>query len=100
MGASHDAAGPLAGHRGCHGLLASLALGRGEHHKVDFGNPDFKTYAESLGATGHRIERADQLLPALHTVVADGGVHVIACPVDYRENLRLTNRLGELTIAL
>ena len=44
--------------------------------------------------------RADQLLPALHTVVADGGVHVIACPVDYRENLRLTNRLGKLTIAL
>jgi acetolactate synthase-1/2/3 large subunit len=77
-----------------------MDLELGEHHQVDFGNPDFKTYAESFGATGHRVERADQLLPALRTALADGGVHVIACPVDYRENLKLTNRLGELTIAL
>jgi hypothetical protein len=32
--------------------------------------------------------------------LADGGVHVIACPVDYSENLKLTSWLGELTIAL
>ena len=84
-----------------YGLIKwKMDLELGEHHQVDFGNPDFKTYAESFGATGHRIERADQLLPALRTALADGGVHVIACPVDYRENLKLTNRLGELTIAL
>jgi acetolactate synthase-1/2/3 large subunit len=64
-------------------------------HQVDFGNPDFTVYAGSFGATGHCIERADQLLPALRAALADGGVHVIACPVDYRESLKFTNRLGD-----
>jgi acetolactate synthase-1/2/3 large subunit len=84
-----------------YGLIKwKMDLELGEHHQVDFGNPDFKTYAESFGATGYRIEHADQLLPVLRKALADGGVHVIACPVDYSENLKLTSRLGELTIAL
>jgi acetolactate synthase-1/2/3 large subunit len=77
-----------------------MDLELGEHHQVDFGNPDFTAYANSFGATGRRIERADQLLPTLRTAFADGGVHIIGCPVDYSENIKLTDRLGELTIAL
>jgi acetolactate synthase-1/2/3 large subunit len=32
----------------------------------------------------------------LRTALADDGVSIIACPVDYSENLRLTERLGQL----
>jgi acetolactate synthase-1/2/3 large subunit len=72
----------------------------GEHRQVDFTNPDFVTYAQSFGAAGQRITSAGQLGPALRTALSSGGVHIIACPVDYAENMKLTNRLGELTIAL
>ncbi|GGV07065.1 hypothetical protein GCM10010260_50870 [Streptomyces filipinensis] len=37
------------------------------------------------------------VLPALHRALDDEGVCVIACPVDYSENLCLTDRLGSLS---
>ncbi|HEV3264199.1 MAG TPA: acetolactate synthase large subunit [Acidimicrobiales bacterium] len=64
---------------------------------IEFTNPDFVAYAESFGARGYRITAADQLLPALQEALAAETVSVIACPVDYSENLRLTASLGELS---
>jgi len=72
-----------------------MELGRSAH--VRFTNPDIVRHAESFGARGYRIGAADELLPALREALADDGVSVISCPVDYRENMRLTDRLGELT---
>ncbi|MDH5297622.1 MAG: acetolactate synthase large subunit, partial [Desulfobulbaceae bacterium] len=69
-------------------------FGRPSH--VHFGNPDFVRYAESFGAKGYRVERAEDLLPVLKRALADDTVVVIDCPVDYRENLRLTAKLGEM----
>ena len=63
---------------------------------VDFSNPDFVMYAQSFGAFGQRIEKSADLLPALQAAVRRRGVTVIDCPVDYRENLALTERLGSL----
>jgi acetolactate synthase I/II/III large subunit len=68
----------------------------GRRSAVSFGNPDFVKLAESFGATGYAIEAADELLPALRKALDDGGVSVIACPVDYAENARLVERLGML----
>jgi acetolactate synthase-1/2/3 large subunit len=68
----------------------------GRHSHVRFSNPDLVMYAESFGATGYQIGSADELLPALRAALDSDGVSIIACPVDYRENLRLTDRLGEL----
>jgi len=69
----------------------------GHHAAVDFSNPDFVQYAESFGAKGYRIEAAADLLPTLKKALADDTVSVIACPVDYSENMKLTEKLGELT---
>jgi acetolactate synthase-1/2/3 large subunit len=71
-------------------------------HDVDttFGNPDFVAYAESFGAVGHRITRAEELLPTLRAALAADTVSVIACPVDYRANLELIRSLGELDESL
>ncbi|GAA5169170.1 acetolactate synthase large subunit [Pseudonocardia eucalypti] len=73
----------------------NLELGR--HSHVRFGNPDLVKYAESFGARGYEVKAAGELLPTLREALADDGVSIIACPVDYSENLRLTDRLGELT---
>ena len=72
-----------------------LELGRSSH--IAFANPDFVAYAESFGARGVRITSADQLRPALEDALSSDEVTVIACPVDYRSNMRLTDKLGDLT---
>lgn len=82
---------------GGYGLIEwKMDLELGAHYYVKFGNPDVVTYAESFGAKGYRINSADELLPTLRAALDDDGVSVISCPVDYSENLRLTDRLGEL----
>jgi acetolactate synthase-1/2/3 large subunit len=68
----------------------------GRRSAVEFDNPDFVQLAASFGATGYLIDRADALLPTLAKALADDGVSVIACPVDYAENALLVERLGEL----
>ncbi|MEO8476560.1 MAG: acetolactate synthase large subunit [Actinomycetota bacterium] len=69
----------------------------GRQAAVSFDNPDFVMLAESFGAKGYAIEAADELAPILATALADDAVSIIACPVDYRENARLIERLGALT---
>ncbi|HEV2233757.1 MAG TPA: acetolactate synthase large subunit [Terriglobia bacterium] len=71
-----------------------LELGHWSH--MTFTNPDFVKYAESFGATGYRITAANQLLPALKGALASDTVSVIACPVDYSENTKLTQKLAEM----
>jgi acetolactate synthase-1/2/3 large subunit len=68
----------------------------GRHFGVDFGNPDLVTYAESFGVRGVRIERADELLPTLRSSLRGNAPCLIDCPVDYRENERLSQALGEV----
>jgi len=61
-----------------------------------FRNPNLVQYAESFGARGFRVEAADELRPALAAALAANTVAVIDCPVDFAENLRLTEKLGQL----
>jgi len=68
----------------------------GRRAAVSFDNPDFVRYAESFGARGYSIRAAGELLPTLRKALDDDAVSVIACPVDYRENARLVERLGAL----
>ncbi|SCZ68587.1 acetolactate synthase large subunit [Epibacterium ulvae] len=56
---------------------------------LEFNNPDFVQYANSYGATGHRIERTEDLVPTFEAAFAAGGVHLIDLPVDYSENQRV-----------
>jgi acetolactate synthase-1/2/3 large subunit len=80
---------------GNYGLIKwkmELELGRSSH--ITFSNPDFVKYAESFGARGYLIEAADELLPTLRSALNDNTVSIVACPVDYSENIKLTNKLG------
>jgi acetolactate synthase I/II/III large subunit len=84
-----------------YGLIKwKMDLELGHHSSVDFQNANFVKYAESFGAKGYRISHADELLPTLKSALEDDAVSVIACPVDYSENMELTEKLGSLTEAL
>jgi acetolactate synthase-1/2/3 large subunit len=73
-------------------------FGRASH--ISFSNPDFVKYAESFGACGYRVESADELVPVLEQALGDGTVSVIDCPVDYSENMKLTEKLGQLHLRI
>ncbi|MBI3468460.1 MAG: acetolactate synthase large subunit [Planctomycetes bacterium] len=63
---------------------------------VDFTNPDFVEYARSFGAQAYRIDAAGELVPALKAALNGNALSVIDCPIDFSENLKLTEKLGHL----
>lgn len=69
-------------------------FGRPSH--IEFKNPDFVKYAESFGAVGLRIERTEDLAPTMRKALAMDTVVIIDCPVDYSENMKLTERLKKI----
>jgi acetolactate synthase-1/2/3 large subunit len=80
-----------------YGLITWHQLRRfGRPSHVSFTNPDLVKYAESFGARGYRVERAEELAPTLERALADDTVAIIDCPVDYAENMKLTKRLADL----
>ena len=56
---------------------------------LSFSNPDFVRYAESYGATGHRVKQTDDLVPTLEAAFKDTGVHLVTIAIDYTENTRV-----------
>lgn len=59
---------------------------------LQFGNPDFVKYAESYGASGHRVQSAEELETLLGECLDSRGVHLVDCAVDYSDNDRILNR--------
>lgn len=68
----------------------------GRTSSVEFGNPDLIRYAQSFGAVGYRVTDASELQSILIEALNSKVPAVIDCPVDYTENLRLTERLKAL----
>src|SRR4051812_33791155 len=56
---------------------------------LHFNNPDFTMYARAYGASGRRVQKASELIPALEEAFTAGGVHLISVPIDYSENATL-----------
>ncbi|MBA2700342.1 MAG: acetolactate synthase large subunit [Chloroflexi bacterium] len=72
----------------------------GRPFAVEFGNPDFVDYARSFGIAGFRPSSAADLYPTLMRALEVAGPSVVEVPIDYAENLRLTERLGALSSAI
>ncbi len=68
----------------------------GKDFFVKFNNPDFVKLAEAFGAKGYRVTSQDELAPILKDALLQRVPAVIDCPVDYSENIRLSERLGRL----
>jgi acetolactate synthase-1/2/3 large subunit len=56
---------------------------------MTFGNPDFVAFARAHDAGGTRVETAEGLVPALEQAFQEGGVQLVAVPIDYSENTRV-----------
>jgi acetolactate synthase I/II/III large subunit len=56
---------------------------------MNFNNPDFVKYAEAYGARGTRVEAIAEFIPMLENAFSEGGVHLVALPIDYSENTRV-----------
>ncbi|MBO5057562.1 MAG: acetolactate synthase large subunit [Lachnospiraceae bacterium] len=63
---------------------------------VDYTNPDFVKFAESMHAVGYRITRAEELKPVLEEAFKQEVPVIIDCPVDYSENMKLTEHLKKM----
>ena len=65
------------------------AVDRFPDYGMTFGNPDFPSYAQSYGAKGLRVTDIAAFAPSLEAAFREGGVHLIAVPIDYSENKRV-----------
>jgi len=63
---------------------------------VDFENPNYVELAKSFGIKGFSVTHKAELAPILQEALRQNGPVVIDCPVDYTENLKLTERLKQL----
>ncbi len=68
----------------------------GKHSDLAFGNPDFETLAKAFGVWGKTVASPDAFRPALEEAFRQPGPALVAVPVDYAENRKLTERLGNL----
>ena len=68
----------------------------GSHTDLSFGNPDWLQLAAAFGWRGHRIDHSADLKPTLERALAEPGPSLVVVPIDYRENMELTRRLGEI----
>ncbi len=68
----------------------------GKHTDLSFGNPDWLKLAESFGWSGHKTENSKDLVGTLEKAFAEEGPSLVVIPIDYRENMMLTERLGNI----
>ena len=69
----------------------------GKHTDLSFDNPDWLKLADSFGWHGHKIENSKELVGALEKAFNEEGPSLIVVPIDYRENMILTERLGNIS---
>jgi len=84
-----------------YGLIKWKQMGRyNKEFGVDFGNPDFVKLAEAFGARGYRPADSTELRPMLKEAFEQDVCSIIDVRVDYSENFRLTERLGQMVCPL
>ena len=84
-----------------YGLIAWKQTNQfGYHTDLQFGNPDWLLLAQSFGWNGYKVSDSSELLSVLEDAFMNDGPSLVVVPIDYSENLRLTERLGEIVCPL
>jgi len=82
---------------GAYGLIAwKQETQFGRHTDLAFGNPDWLELARAFGWGGHRVERSADFAEVMSQALTEAGPSLVVAPVDYRENMLLNKRLGDL----
>ena len=72
----------------------------GQHSDLKFDNPNFSDLAKSFGMWGKQISSSEQFIPALKEAFQQTGPAIIGVPVDYDENMKLTQHLGKVSAVI
>jgi acetolactate synthase-1/2/3 large subunit len=72
----------------------------GEHSDLKFTNPNWETLAKAFGMWGKEVKKAKDLKPTLAAALKHKGPALITVKVDYRENMKLTKRMGEIEVTI
>ncbi len=68
----------------------------GKHTDLSFGNPDWLQLAQSFGWSSMKIENSVDGKEKLQEALDTKGPTLVVIPIDYRENAKLTEKLGEV----
>lgn len=68
----------------------------GRHVKMTFGNPNWGDLARAFGWHFQTVGRSRELRGAIRAALDHRGPSLLVVPIDYRENLLLTKRLGQI----
>ncbi len=71
----------------------------GRHFGTGFTNPDFVKLAEAFGVPGFRCEATEDLGRHLRTALELDGPSIIVVPIDYSQDVALSQELGQETVA-
>ncbi|MDQ6962791.1 MAG: acetolactate synthase large subunit [Mariprofundaceae bacterium] len=72
----------------------------GHHTDLNFNNPDWLLLARSFSWHGHYVQNAIDLESTLIQSFAEPGPSLVVVPIDYRENMKLSEKLGHLVCAI
>lgn len=68
----------------------------GQHTDLSFGNPDWLKLASAFGWKGHVVDKSTDLASTLEKAFNERGPSLVVIPIDYSENMKLTERLGDI----
>ena len=72
----------------------------GRHTELGFDNPDWMQLAAAFKWHGHQVTNADTLRNTIDRALAEAGPSLIVVPIDYRENLILTEKMGNIEFTI
>ena len=68
----------------------------GKHTDLAFNNPDWLKLADSFGWHGHIVPTSSDTKDILEKAFNESGPSLVVVPIDYDENIKLTERLGDI----
>jgi len=68
----------------------------GKHTDLSFDNPDWMMLATAFGWQGHLVKKSTDIISTLEKAFSEAGPSLVIVPIDYRENNKLTERLGDI----
>lgn len=72
----------------------------GRHTDLAFGNPDWNALAQAFGWSAHRVNDSAQMKTQLQDALDHNGPSLVVVSIDYTENQKLTQKLGQLTCTI
>ncbi len=72
----------------------------GRHTDLAFDNPEWMGLAKSFGWGAHWCDDSAALKDTLEAAFEEKGPSLVVIPIDYRENPKLTKKLGEITATI